>query len=40
MKQLSGAEGQLTGALGRLFALAEAYPDLKANQNMLQLRRS
>jgi LemA protein len=37
MKQLSGAEGQLTGALGRLFALAEAYPDLKANQNMAQL---
>jgi LemA protein len=35
--QLSGAEGALTGALGRLFALAEAYPDLKANQNMMQL---
>ncbi len=34
---LSGAEGALTGALGRLFALAEAYPDLKANQNMMQL---
>ena len=32
------AEGALTGALGRLFALAEAYPDLKANQNMLQLQ--
>src|SRR5262245_22651646 len=32
--QLSGAEAQLGGALGRLFALAEAYPDLKANQNM------
>ncbi len=31
------AEGQLTGALGRLFALAEAYPDLKANQTMEQL---
>ena len=29
---------QLNGALGRLFALAEAYPDLKANQNMLQLQ--
>jgi LemA protein len=27
----------LSGALGRLFALAEAYPDLKANQNMMQL---
>ncbi len=35
--QLSGAEGALSGALGRLFALAEAYPDLKANQNMMQL---
>jgi LemA protein len=35
--QLSGAEGVLTGALGRLFAIAEAYPDLKANQNMMQL---
>ena len=31
------AEGELTQALGRLFALAEAYPDLKANQNMMQL---
>lgn len=27
----------LNGALGRLFAVAEAYPDLKANQNMMQL---
>jgi LemA protein len=35
--QLAGAENQLTAALGQLFALAEAYPDLKANQNMLQL---
>jgi LemA protein len=35
--QLSGADAQLGGALGRLFALAEAYPDLKANQNMMQL---
>ena len=33
----AGAETQLGGALGRLFALAEAYPDLKANQNMMQL---
>jgi LemA protein len=32
------AEGALTGALGRLFALAEAYPDLKANQNFQQLQ--
>jgi LemA protein len=37
IKNLAGAEGALTGALGRLFALAEAYPDLKANQNMMQL---
>ena len=37
VQQLAGAETQLTGALGRLFALAEAYPDLKANQNMMQL---
>ncbi len=34
----SAAEGALTGALGRLVALAEAYPDLKANQNFLQLQ--
>ncbi len=31
------AEGALSGALSKLFALAEAYPDLKANQNMMQL---
>ena len=37
MTGLQGADNQLTGALGRLFALAEAYPDLKANQNMMQL---
>jgi LemA protein len=37
MKQLTAAEGMLSGALGKLFALAEAYPDLKANQNMMQL---
>jgi LemA protein len=37
MGQLSAAEGALTGALGKLFALREAYPDLKANQNMMQL---
>jgi LemA protein len=35
--QLSGAEAGLSGALGRLFALAEAYPDLKANTTMMQL---
>ncbi len=37
MKELSGAETALAGTLGRLFALAEAYPDLKANQTMLSL---
>ncbi|MBE7383222.1 MAG: LemA family protein [Leptolyngbya sp. SIO1E4] len=37
MQQLAGAEAILTGTLGRLFALSEAYPDLKANQNMAQL---
>jgi LemA protein len=38
MQGLSQAEGALTGTLGRMFALAEAYPDLKANQNMLSLQ--
>ncbi len=38
MKGLSAAETGLVGALGRLFAVAEAYPDLKANQNMLALQ--
>jgi LemA protein len=37
VKGLIGAETALSGALGRLFALAEAYPDLKANQTMSQL---
>jgi LemA protein len=37
MKQLAGAEAALTGTLGRFFALAEAYPDLKANQTMSRL---
>jgi LemA protein len=37
MQQLTGAENQLTQTLGRLFAVAESYPDLKANQNMMQL---
>ncbi|ABI56817.1 LemA family protein [Alkalilimnicola ehrlichii MLHE-1] len=37
MQQLSQAESGLSGALGRLFAVAENYPDLKANQNMMQL---
>ena len=38
VKELNRAEGQLGGVLGRLFALSEAYPDLKANQNMLALQ--
>ncbi len=33
------AEGQLSGALKSIFAIAEAYPDLKANQNFLELQR-
>jgi len=37
MQQLAGADNALTQTLGRLFALSEAYPDLKANQNMMQL---
>ena len=37
MAQLAGAQGALDGALGRLMAVAEAYPDLKANQTMMQL---
>jgi LemA protein len=34
---LSGAETALTSTLGRLFAVAEAYPDLKANTTMMSL---
>ncbi len=37
MKALAQAEQGLSGALGRLFALSESYPDLKANENMMQL---
>lgn len=37
MQQLGSTENALTQTLGRLFALQEAYPDLKANQNMMQL---
>ncbi|MGQ0798905.1 MAG: LemA family protein [Pseudomarimonas sp.] len=37
MQALSGAENSLGQSLGRLFALSEGYPDLKANQNMMQL---
>ena len=35
---VAGAEGALSGALGKLMAIAEAYPDLKANQNFGQLQ--
>jgi LemA protein len=38
MAGLAAAETQLNGVLGRLFAVAEAYPDLKANQNMIALQ--
>ena len=38
MGALISAEAGLQGALGNLFALSESYPDLKANQNMLQLQ--
>ena len=37
MAQLMGAEGALAGALGRLNVVMEAYPELKANENMMQL---
>jgi LemA protein len=37
MKQLAESQGALTAALGRFTAVAEAYPDLKASQNMMQL---
>ncbi len=37
IQQLGRAESALTSTLGRLFALSESYPDLKANQNMMQL---
>jgi LemA protein len=36
---MAGAESALTGALGRLIAVAENYPDLKANTNFLELQR-
>ncbi len=38
IKQFQDAQAQLTGALGRLLAVAEAYPDLKSNQNFLALQ--
>lgn len=37
MQKLAAAEGSLGGTLGRLFALSESYPELRSNQNMLQL---
>lgn len=37
VQQLGAAEGALGSTLGRLFALSEGYPDLKANENMMQL---
>jgi len=37
MSNLSQAEGKLSGAMGRFNMVMEAYPDLKANQNMMQL---
>lgn len=37
MQELKASEGRLAGALTGFFALSEAYPDLKANQNMMQL---
>lgn len=37
MAQLAAAQGQLNAGLGRLMMVAEAYPDLKANQTMMQL---
>jgi LemA protein len=37
MAELGNAEGMLTSALGRLSVVMEAYPDLKANQNMMQV---
>ncbi len=39
MKEVSASENMLTGALKSIFALSESYPDLKANQNFLELQR-
>jgi LemA protein len=38
IRELSGADSALSSALGRLFALAEAYPELKADRNMIQFQ--
>jgi LemA protein len=37
LQQMATAEGALSSSLGRMFALSEAYPELKANENMMQL---
>ncbi|GIZ50709.1 LemA family protein [Noviherbaspirillum aridicola] len=37
VRQLAAADGMLSASLGKMFALSESYPDLKANQNMMQL---
>ena len=37
MRQMASAEGMLTATLGKMFALSESYPELKANENMMQL---
>lgn len=37
MQMMAAAEGALASSLGKMFALSEAYPELKANQNMMQL---
>lgn len=39
MSQFTSAQSGISGALGKLFAVAEAYPDLKANENFLELQR-
>ena len=39
IQAMAGAEQSLTGALGKLLAIAENYPDLKANENFLELQR-
>ena len=38
IKQLATADAALTGSLGKLFALSESYPDLKASENMMQFQ--
>ena len=38
MKELAAAETMLTGSLGKFFALSESYPDLKANETMINVR--